>query len=136
MKTFNKILAGLGFLLLIATCVLSMTYMGFTTQPKTAVKVVLIPNIQILWLINIGFGLIGGVLINYKRIFASAVSGLLTTVAITGSTLLYISFRTTILNYEMLVPLSIGAIVGGMTYNFIISKFYNDSEGKIKTPII
>jgi hypothetical protein len=136
LNTFNKILAALGFLLLIATCVLSMTYMGFTTHPKTAVKVVLIPNIQILWLVNIGFGLIGGVLINYKRIIASAVSGLITSVVITGSTLLYISFRTTILNYEMLVPLSIGAIAGGMTYNFIISKFYNDSEGKIKTPIM
>lgn len=136
MKTFDKILAALGFLLLIATCVLAMTYMGFTNQPRMTVKVVLIPNLQILWLVNIGFGLIGGVLINYRRIIASAVSGLISSVVITGSTLLYISFRTTILNYELLIPLFIGAIAGGITYNFIISKFYNDNGGKIRTPII
>lgn len=136
MKTLNKVIAGLGFLLLIATCVLSITYMGFTTHPKTAVKVVLIPNLQILWIVNILFGLIGGVLINYRRIVASAIAGLITTVVITASTILYVSFRSTILNYEMLIPLSVGAVAGSIVYNLIVSKFYKDKEGKIKTPLL
>ncbi|MDD5363013.1 MAG: hypothetical protein PHN88_12820 [Ignavibacteria bacterium] len=128
MKTVNKIMVIVGCMCLIATCVLAITYMGFYDRPDIEIKVVLIPDALTLWLVNAGFGLIGGILINYKKFLASMVAGVFTAMVITGITLLYVSWRTSIINYELLIPLFIGAISGGAVFNLLDKLIYPNEE--------
>lgn len=128
LKTVNKIMVIVGCMCLIATCVLAITYMGFYDRPDIEIKVVLIPDALTLWLVNAGFGLIGGILINYKKFLASMVAGVFTAMVITGITLLYVSWRTSIINYELLIPLFIGAISGGAVFNLLDKLIYPNEE--------
>jgi hypothetical protein len=142
MKTVNKIMIIIGCMCIITTCVLAITYMGFYDRPDIEIKVVLIPDAETLWLVNAGFGLIGGILINYKKFLASMISGVLTALVITGITLLYVSWRTTIINYELLIPLFIGAISGGAVFNILDKLIYPNEDAasfskvQIKSPDI
>lgn len=128
MKVLDRILAIIGFLCFITTCVLSITYMGFFNKPDIEVKVVLIPDAATLWLVNAGFGIVGGALLHYRRLLTSIPSGLMAAMAITGSTLLYVSWRTTVLNIELLIPLAAGAIAWGFFFNGLNKLFYPVDE--------
>ncbi len=83
--------------------------MGFFNKPDIEVKVEFIPDAMTLWLANTVFGILGGGLLQYKKFLPALPSGLMAAMAITGSTLLYVSWHSTILNIEMLVPLAAGA---------------------------
>ncbi|MCE1165480.1 MAG: hypothetical protein LWX07_08785 [Bacteroidetes bacterium] len=124
MKVLNRVLAIIGFLCFITTCVLAITYMGFFNDPNIKVKVVLIPDAATLWLVNAGFGIIGGALLQYSRLLTSIPAGLMTAMAITGTSLLYVSWRSSILNIELLIPLAIGAFVWGFFFNGLSKLFY------------
>ena len=121
----DRVLFILGALCFITICVLVITYAGFTTQPKEEIKFVLIPDAQTLWIINILLGIAGGILADYRKFLASAPAGLITSLAITGVTLAYISFRESLLSIELLIPLFIGAVCGAVVYNLLLRLFYN-----------
>ncbi|HWQ81604.1 MAG TPA: hypothetical protein VN514_04985 [Ignavibacteria bacterium] len=124
MNTLNKILSIIGFLCFITACVLSITYMGFFNQPDMEIKVVLIPDAGTLWLVNAGFGIIGGILLNYRKFLVTMFSGLMASMAITGVTLLYVSWRESILNIELLIPLAAGVVIWGLFFNGLNKLFY------------
>lgn len=128
MKTFNNILSIIGFLCFITACVLSVTYMGFFNQPNIEVKVVFIPDAGTLWLVNAGLGIIGGILLNYRKFLVTMFSGLMASLAITGVTLLYVSLRESILNIELLIPLAAGTVIWGIFFNGLNKLFYPDED--------
>ncbi len=88
------------------------------------IKVVLIPDAGTLWLVNAGFGIIGGILLNYRKFLVTMFSGLMASMAITGVTLLYVSWRESILNIELLIPLAAGVVIWGLFFNGLNKLFY------------
>ncbi|MGV8019057.1 MAG: hypothetical protein AB2L26_12885 [Ignavibacteria bacterium] len=135
MIVFNRILPILGFLCFVTTCALSLTFMCFFNKPDIEVKVVLIPDAMTLWLVNAVFGILGGVLLQYKKILSALPSGLMAAMVITDSTLLYVSWRSTILNIEMLIPLAAGAFTWGIFFNGLNRMFYPQEESSNKSKI-
>jgi hypothetical protein len=124
----DRILFIIGALCFITVCVLTITYSGFTTQPVAEIKVVLIPDEITLWIINSILGIVGGVLIDYRKFLASVPGGLITSLTITGFTLAYISFRETLISIEILLPLFVGAVIGALAYNFLVRLFYKKKQ--------
>jgi len=64
---------------------------------------------------------IGAVLIETRRFVVSGLAGLVGAAAITGSMLLWISWRTSLLFIEILGPLWIGSYAGYRTFVFLSS---------------
>jgi len=106
--------------------VLALTFSGFTTTPQSEVKVVLIPDEETLWYISIVCGLLGGGLMNYRKFLAAVPAGLLASLAITDITLAYVSFRQTVYMLEMLIPLTVGSIIGVWVYKFFYWIIYKN----------
>ncbi len=93
----EKFFAIIGALSFITSCVLVITYSGFTTQPQHEVKVVIIPDLETLWIINAILGIAGGALMNYIKFLAAIPAGLAAVLFMTDFTLFYISFRDSIM---------------------------------------
>lgn len=111
---FRLIFGGI-FFIIIATFV--MIHLGFVEDDfgsKPIRKTFL--TRQNLWLVNSGLGILGGIILGYKRFLIAAVSGLVASIAITGSALLYLSWRQEILSVEIVIPLLAG-LVGIALYN-------------------
>lgn len=130
-KPIEKILAVIGGLCFITACVLVITYSGFTTQPQHETKVILIPDIETLWIINAILGIAGGTLINYKKFLAAIPAGLAAVLFMTDFTLFYISFRDSILNIEILLPLFLAFLVGAGVYKILYRLIYKKKDDEI-----
>lgn len=128
--TLQKIGIIIGSLCFICACVfVIMLYLGFEKESTTpSVYSSKILDTQQLFLLNGGLGLLGGFLLNFRRPIISAISGLVTSLGITGFTLLYSSWREEIFNFEIIIMLGIGLIPGVMLYNFLNKKFPIKSE--------
>ncbi|MBS1493342.1 MAG: hypothetical protein JST55_07525 [Bacteroidetes bacterium] len=127
----EKFFAIIGALCFITSCVLVITYSGFTTQPQNEIKVVLIPNLETLWIINVILGVAGGALINYKKFLASIPAGLAAVLFMTDFTLFYISFRDSIISIEILLPLFLAFVVGTVVYKVLYKFFYKKKDDEI-----
>jgi hypothetical protein len=109
----------IGCLCFISTVALVMVHLGFRREyidhqsPKYSLEK------GEVWLINICSGLLGGVLVNYKRYIISGISGLITSAAMTGLSFLYMGWRESMISYELLIPIGIGIIPGVFVYNFL-----------------
>jgi hypothetical protein len=77
-----------------------------------------------LWLYNIGIGAFGGAILGYPKLIPGLVSGIVAASAITGSTLLYLSWRENIYMAEIIIPLITG-FVGVVFYGMLAPE---DSE--------
>lgn len=118
-NTPQKITAIIGCLLFInAWVMVLMLYLGFGKANTTSVEMKVFDTQQI-FLLNTAQGLLGGALMNYKRPFISAISGMVAALGITGFTILYASWRESILTVESLFMLGIGIIPGVALYNFL-----------------
>lgn len=69
-----------------------------------------------LWLVSLALGCLGGALIVHRRPVAGGVAGLAAGAGLTGSGLLYFSWRDSMLDVELLVPLLVALAVGKATY--------------------
>lgn len=125
---FEKFFAIIGALCFITSCVLVITYSGFTTQPQHEVKVVIIPNLETLWIINAILGIAGGALINYKKFLAAIPAGLVAVLFMTDFTLFYISFRDSIISIEILLPLFLAFVVGTVVYKVLFRLIYKNKQ--------
>lgn len=126
MEKFFNFLRIIGAMLLITVSVFSITYMGFMQRPDVEVKYEIIPDFQTLCIFNSVLGLAGGALIDFRRLWASLAGGFMAAAGITALTLLYVSWRSSILNAEILIPLFVGIIPGVVTYNFLREKIYGE----------
>jgi hypothetical protein len=128
---FEKFLAVIGALCFITSCVLVITYSGFSTQPQHEIKVVIIPNLETLWIVNAILGTVGGGLINYKKFLAAIPAGLAAVLCMTDFTLFYISFRTSIITLEILLPLFLAFIIGVGVYKIFYRLIYKKKDDEI-----
>jgi hypothetical protein len=121
--TLQKVLIIIGCLCFITAGVFVITHLGFvpsTHHSKTANPFL---TTEELWLINAGLGLFGGVLLNFKQPIISALSGLLAGLGITGFGIVYVSWRDSLVNVEMLLVLGIGVLPGVFVYSFLLRKY-------------
>lgn len=69
-----------------------------------------------IWILTVALGLFGGIMLDPRQYIIMGITGTLTAIIITGFTLFYISFRSSILNIEFIVPLLVGLLVGRGIY--------------------
>ena len=120
--------AGLSFILMI---VLPILHMGFTPshihyqqEPEPLL------SRSSLWMINMGLGILFGFCLNPKDALIAGFSGLIASVAITGSAILYFSFRTSLMSIEMIFPLLPG-LIGVKVYDYLIVKKRMNKKGQL-----
>ena len=117
---FKLIIGGLSFVV-IATFV--MIHLGFIED--TAINRDYQPKPFLtrteLWLINLGIGAFGGIVLTLPKFLIGLLAGIISAAAITGSTLLYLSWRENIYMAEIIIPLLTG-VVGIFVYQFLTSK--------------
>lgn len=130
-KPIEKLFAIIGALCFITSCVLVITYSGFTTQPQGEIKVVIIPDLETLWIVNAILGAVGAGLINYKKFLAAIPAGLAAVLFMTDFTLFYISFRDSIMSIEILLPLFLAFIVGVIVYRVLYRIIYKKKDDEI-----
>jgi len=82
-----------------------------------------------LWIINMGLGILLGLCFNPKDALIAGFSGWIASVAITGSALLYFSFRTSLMSIEMIFPLLPG-LIGVKVYDYLIVKKKMNKKGQ------
>lgn len=128
---FEKILFIIGGVCFIVACVFVIVYSGFTSEPQHEVKVVVIPDLETLWIVNALLGIIGGGLINYKKFLAAVPAGFAASLFMTDFTLFYISFRSSIISYEILIPLFLGSLVGVFVYKLFYRFIYKKKDDEI-----
>lgn len=74
-----------------------------------------------LWMINLSLGILLGLCVNPKDALIAGFSGLIASIAITGSAILYFSFRTSLMSIEIIFPLLPG-LIGVKVYDYLIAK--------------
>jgi hypothetical protein len=119
----QKVLIIIGCLCFITTGVFVISHLGFAPSMHNNKTVYPFLTDEQLWLINAGSGLLGGILLNYKQPFISALSGLIAGLGITGFGILYASWRDSLANVEMLLVLGIGVLPGVFVYSFLVRKY-------------
>jgi len=118
---FEQASTGRKFVLILAAlcfggiAMLTLNHLGFIFDGVSSNHEALLSK-QMLWTINIGIGILGVILLAPKTIIPSIITGTITAIAITGSTILYLSLRENIYSLELIIPLLIGFFVGIKTY--------------------
>ena len=72
-------------------------------------------------IINIGIGLLGGILVDSKNLFIAGVSGGIASILMTGTSLLYFFWREEAMMIEIIIPMLTG-LLGKAFYNYLIHK--------------
>ncbi|MFT3795257.1 hypothetical protein [Flavobacterium sp.] len=76
-----------------------------------------------LWGLNAALGIVGGALMDYRHPWVSAFSGLVTALAMTGFAFLYLFWRDSIYNYEIVLMIILGSIPGIVLNAFLRDKY-------------
>jgi len=126
----DRVLFIIGALCFITSAVLAMAYSGFTTTPQHETKVILISDEETLWYISIIGGVLGGVLMNYRKFLAAIPAGLIASLAITDITLAYISFRNSVYMAEIIIPLGAGCLIGVWIYKLLYKIIYSNKDNE------
>jgi hypothetical protein len=108
----------IGALSFICCYVFTMLHLGFRSQYGDHKQWQFL-TAQQLWMINGALGLLGGILLNYKKPFISGISGLAASIGITGFSLLYLSWREQVAHIESIIMLGIGILPGVFLYKFL-----------------
>lgn len=117
----EKVLIVLACLCFICICVFTTVHSGFYSESSidsTTKRMSFLNPVQ-LWLLNSVLGIGGGILMNHKKLFISGVSGLVAALGITGFAIWYLSFRETVISYEMLLIMGLGCLPGVLLYRFL-----------------
>jgi len=110
---FRMIMGGVCF---IASATFVMIHLGFVKEDYGHDPVPMKSfSRETLWWLNAGLGIGGGILLGYKHFFIAILSGLIASLAITGSALLYLSWRESILTVEIIIPMLAG-LLGVVVY--------------------
>lgn len=112
----------IGALSFICCYVFTMLHLGFRSQYGDHKQWQFLTTQQ-LWMINSALGLLGGILMNYKKPVISGISGLAASMGITGFSLLYLSWREQLEHIESIIMLGIGILPGVFLYKFLSKTF-------------
>lgn len=133
-KKFDKLSKGrqisiiIAFIGLVFGMILTLDLIGFTLSDAGNERMFPFSSATI-WIINIGIGIAGGILSAPNKMMAAIVSGAVMGGGITGLTVLYASWRSTLLVYELLIPFFISLIIGFKLYGLLAgesTKLSND----------
>ena len=118
--TGRKIIVSIGTICFIAPAMLTIINLGFTIEHDASNGGFMTGTM--LWIVNIILGMIGGLCLGPKKIAAGVLAGGVANAAITGITLLYVSWRDTLYSIEFIIPILLGLLVGWMTFVFLGGK--------------
>jgi hypothetical protein len=116
MNTIQKIQRVAVLVLAIGVLIIATEYAGFNIGGNAASKKQLINDGSLLWILTICFGAAGGLILKPKKFMATIPSGIVSACGVTGSVLLYLSFRKSIYQAELVIPLLIGIFPGMIVY--------------------
>jgi hypothetical protein len=117
----------IGSLCFICCYVHTLIHLGFRSQYGEHKQWEFLSTQQ-LWMINGALGLLGGILLNYKKPIISSISGLVTSLGITGFSLLYLSWRVQVEHVESIIMLGIGIVPGVFLYKILNRVFHSKSN--------
>lgn len=120
----ERVLIIIGSLCFICCYVHTLLHLGFRNQDSNGKQWQFLSTQQ-LWMINGALGLLGGIFLNYKKPIISSISGFVTSLGITGFSLLYLSWRVQVEHLEAIIMLGIGIIPGVFLYKFLNRMFYS-----------
>lgn len=86
-----------------------------------------------LWYLHIGLGILGGILLDVRSPLTAAFAGMVAAIAITGTGLLYLSWRESILNVELIIPLLAGLLTG-VPLNSALKNLFRKGAAKSESP--
>lgn len=131
---FRMILVFLAFVVPVG---FTLAHLGFQPDSVHGNQDKTFLSTDILFFINTACGLFGGIVMSTgKRLmimFTGILSGAVTTLATTAASILYFSWRTSIVSLEVVIPLGAGIITGVLTYK-ILTKIFSEREKKSYTP--
>ena len=81
-----------------------------------------------LWMLNLGLGLLGGILIDLRRWKIAWASGVIASAGITAFTMFYLSWRHSFMSPEIIIILVIGMTPGLILYNILKKAIYAKKE--------
>jgi len=102
----------IAFLALVFGMIVILDYLGFTISDVGSNNRMFSFSKQTIWIINIGIGIVGGILCAPKKLMAAIISGAVVGAGITGLTFLYTSWRSSLIPYELLIPFFVSLIIG------------------------
>lgn len=109
----ENVMLGAGGLCFVVMAVFVMLHLGFMDENVRNIdKPIQFLSRNALWYLHIGLGLVGGILLDFRNPLIAAFSGMAAAVALTGSALLYLGWRDTILQVELIVPMLVALFVG------------------------
>ena len=123
----ETILFFVGCISFICCCTFVLIHMGFVdtmTNHNPNPKQFLTRNE--LWLTNLILGGLGGLFLCPRTPILSITSGLLSATAITGTTIFYLDWRTSIMVVEIIIPLGLGIIPGVILYQKVMKRRKKD----------
>ncbi len=106
----GRIMFGIGSILFIMAGTFTLIHLGFQLDDSAPDAMKPFLTTSELWTVNSILGVIGGVLMNYRRILISGLCGLVAAWGITGTTLLYLTWRESIIQLEIALPLLLGIL--------------------------
>lgn len=115
----EKIIRGIGFLCFIALPITVMFYLGFRERPEVKDVVILFPDLKTVIIYNTILGLVGGLFLTYfQKPLDAILRSLMVTIFLTSFAYLYMFWRRSIINYEILI-MYLPAIPAMFLYEFL-----------------
>ncbi len=124
LSKIEGILAIIGALCFVTAVSFSIVHLGFVNEVQHHTKPFQFLTREQLWLINLGLGLLGGVLTDLRRFIIAGISGLIAVAGITGFAIFYLSWRADFMSLEIIIIICIGMIPGLFLYNSLKKQFY------------
>lgn len=121
-KGIEKIALIIGMLCFIVIVVLVIITLGFSMEIHRNINTKNALSLELSLGLSLLLGLVGGVLLDYKHIFISAVLGAICGISLYLTTDLYLKWRDEFLMIEIIVPILIISILGVKLHQIILTK--------------
>jgi len=121
LSTGQKFLTAIGSLCFLATAILTITNLGFTSDPNTTYDAGFMSDTT-MWAVHISLGMLGGLCLAPRKMVSAVLAGGITGAAITGITILYTSWRETLYSIEIVIPILLAVLIGWKVFALLGGK--------------
>jgi hypothetical protein len=127
MQNFRYILALLFFAVPVVLCMVDQGFALDDGPPPTKV----IHSMLTLYLVNGAFGLLGGLVLNFRRFLVYGLSGLIGGLSMTAVALMYMGWRDHMIKLELAVIFFLGLVPAFLAYK-LLDRLMPAAKDKVK----